>query len=189
MSSAASSLKFMSHIPALVRRAVKIAFAPKYLLYTNVVISTTSSGLGDVLEQSYEILTGSLKEWNRTRTRNMMYSGITVGIVCHHYYNLLDKHFPGRTVKTVGKKIIVDQFTCSPLTIVTLLVTLAILERKRMQDFVDDLKEKGKYLYAAEWVIWPPAQFVNFYFPQEENSYANHDIITQIFLINRRIFI
>ncbi|XP_011330150.1 mpv17-like protein 2 isoform X2 [Ooceraea biroi] len=113
-------------------------FSPKNLLYTNVGISITLSGTGDILEQHYEILKGEWDRWSFIRTRNMAISGLSIGIVCHYWYNFLDAKMAGRTI--------------------------ALLENSSLAEFKDEVRRKAHRLYIAEWVIWPPAQVVNFYF-------------------------
>lgn len=167
------------------------AFSDKYLLYTNLGISFTLSGVGDVIEQQYELIRGTLKEWDKLRTRKMALSGITVGIMCHYYYALLDKRLPGRSMSVLVKKVFIDQLVCSPLCISVFLVTIAYLEGQTLKQFLEDLKRKGWRLYCADWVVWPPAQFINFYFLPPKyrvlydstislgydiyTSYVNHD--------------
>ncbi|KAJ8938440.1 hypothetical protein NQ314_011476 [Rhamnusium bicolor] len=139
------------------------AFNEKYLLLTNVVISVSLSGLGDVLEQHYEILTNQVQEWDKIRTRNMSLSGGSVGIVCHYWYQYLDKFLPGYTLRIVLKKIVVDQLMGSPIFISTFFITVAVLNSSTKEKCIQEIKDKAWKLYIAEWAIWPPAQFINFY--------------------------
>lgn len=142
----------------------KRLFSSKYLLYTNVGISISLSGIGDVLEQHYEIIKGDWHSWSFIRTRNMAISGMFIGIACHHWYNFLDAKMAGRTVGIVLKKVIVDQLICSPLCISILFLTLAVLENNSLAELKNEIQKKAHRLYIAEWVIWPPAQIMNFYF-------------------------
>lgn len=153
-----------SQIIPKIQKGVQKAFSDKYLLFTNVGLSFTLSGLGDVIEQQYEIMTDKINEWDKVRTRHMATSGITVGIVCHNWYRYLDKMLPGYTIKIVTRKILLDQFIGSPLYIFTFFATIAYLEESSKDEFIQELKNKYFKLYAAEWMIWPPAQFINFYF-------------------------
>lgn len=138
-------------------------FSDKYLLYTNVGISLCLSGVGDILEQNYEIFTEQIPNWNKERTRDMTLSGTTVGVVCHYWYKFLDRSLPGYTIRIVLKKIVIDQFVGSPLCISTFFGTIALLEGSTKEEFVQEVKDKAWRLYAAEWMIWPPCQFLNFY--------------------------
>ncbi len=53
----------------------RIAFSPKYLLFTNVCISISLSSVGDGLEQQYEIFTNDLDKYSGKRTAHMAFSG------------------------------------------------------------------------------------------------------------------
>ncbi|KAK3912691.1 Mpv17-like protein 2 [Frankliniella fusca] len=144
------------------RRVVHQMFH-KYLLYTNVAISVSLSGVGDTLEQHYEILSNQKEEWEKSRTVRMSISGMTVGVICHNWYKFLDSKFPGRTIKIVAQKVMIDQIICSPLCIATFFITLGILEKATWAETKKEIKDKAWRLYAAEWVVWPPAQVLNFY--------------------------
>ncbi|XP_043289209.1 mpv17-like protein 2 [Venturia canescens] len=138
-------------------------FSPKNLFYTNVGISISLSAVGDILEQHYEILKGEWERWCPNRTRNMAISGMSVGIICHHWYRYLDKRLPGRTIGIVVKKVVIDQLVCSPLCIAMFFITLGILEKSNWSELKEEIREKAHRLYIAEWVVWPPAQLINFY--------------------------
>lgn len=146
-----------------VQLLTRVAFS-KYLLCTNVVISATLSGLGDITEQHYEIFTEELETWDLWRTRKMAMTGVTVGVVCHFWYGFLDRRVVGHTLGAVARKIVIDQIIGSPLSLAAFFMTLSLLEGKSMMRDFGDIKEKAVKLYIAEWVIWPPAQFINFYF-------------------------
>jgi len=138
-------------------------FSDKYLLYTNVGLSFFLSGLGDLIEQKYELMTNEITQWDKRRTRDMAISGTTVGVLCHYWYSFLDRSIPGYTIRTVLKKIVIDQIVGSPLCISTFFATIATLEGSTFQDFIKEVKDKAWRLYVAEWMIWPPCQFLNFY--------------------------
>lgn len=53
----------------------RIAFSPKYLLFTNVCISISLSSVGDGLEQQYEIFMDELDKYSGKRTAHMALSG------------------------------------------------------------------------------------------------------------------
>jgi len=60
--------------------------------------------------------------------------------------------------------MLIDQIICSPVTIGTFFVTLAVVEKASADEFLDELRSKSWRLYLAEWIIWPPAQIINFFF-------------------------
>ncbi|CAH0761284.1 unnamed protein product [Diatraea saccharalis] len=147
-----------------VRRVVKVAFTDKYLLYTNVTISVSLSALGDSLEQSYELYVKEQKEYDAKRTLNMAFSGSAVGVLCHYWYKILDKFIVGKTADMVIKKLLLDQLIFSPIMIMTFFGSLALLEDNPLQNFKEEVRDKFLTLYTAEWMVWPPAQVINFYF-------------------------
>jgi len=145
---------------------VTVLFSNKNLLLTNLSVSAGLSGFGDVLIQHHERTSAnSAHRWNLNRTCHMGVSfGLTSGFFCHYWYNFLDKKIPGKSIGIVARKIIYDQVLFSPFLIVACLAVAGIIEASSKQDIIKDIKEKGTRLYLAEWFIWPPAQFFNFYF-------------------------
>lgn len=139
------------------------AFSDRYLLATNVAISVSLSGVGDVIEQHYEIWAGEQERWNRKRTAHMSISGMTVGIFCHNWYRYLDARLPGRSIGLVLKKVLIDQTIASPCVIFLFFITLGALRRSTAAEVLDEIRDKAAVLYTAEWVVWPPAQILNFY--------------------------
>ena len=77
----------------------------RHLLITNLGISISLSATGDILEQNYEKLKSSERVYDPRRTFNMGVTGLTIGFVCHHWYNWLDRFMPGRTIRIVMKKV------------------------------------------------------------------------------------
>uniref|UniRef100_A0A1A9W1G9 Mpv17-like protein 2 n=1 Tax=Glossina brevipalpis TaxID=37001 RepID=A0A1A9W1G9_9MUSC len=147
----------------VIRNLHNQAFSSKFLLFTNMGISCILGSAGDVLEQNYEIYEGELKRWNPIRTLHMGISGLSVGVVCHYWYQYLDNRLPNRTFKVVLQKIFLDQVVGSPIYIACFFITMGLLEKKSNQEILDEMREKAWKLYVAEWVVWPVAQFVNFY--------------------------
>ncbi|XP_049874339.1 mpv17-like protein 2 [Pectinophora gossypiella] len=160
----ANNISKSSPMSSRFKRIVRIAFSDKYLLYTNMTISVTLSSVGDVLEQGYEIYTKDLDKYNPKRTMHMAFSGAAVGVLCHHWYKVLDKFIIGKTLEMVTKKLLLDQLIFSPVMLVTFFGSLAIFEQDPIQNFKDEVKGKFGKLYTAEWLVWPPAQVINFFF-------------------------
>ncbi|XP_026737868.1 mpv17-like protein 2 isoform X2 [Trichoplusia ni] len=146
------------------RRIVKVAFSDKYLFYTNITISLSLSSVGDLLEQSYEIYTKEQVGYDKTRCLHMAFSGAAVGVLCHHWYKVLDRFIIGKTVDMVIKKLLLDQLIFSPIMIVTFFGSVALFESNPFENFKEEMKDKFVTLYRAEWMVWPPAQIINFYY-------------------------
>jgi protein Mpv17 len=136
----------------------------KYLLITNLTISTTFSGLGDFLEQSYELAAGYQSTWDKKRTVKLASTGLPVGFVCHHWYLFLDRYITGRTGKCLVKKFLLDQLIGSPLYIIVFFISMGIWNGWSKKQLKEELVSKGGDIYTAEWIVWPPAQLINFYF-------------------------
>lgn len=94
----------------------------------------------------------------------MAVSGMSIGIVCHYWYKYLDSKLSGRTSKIVLKKVIIDQLIGSPLCIGMFFLTIGLLEKSNLSELKNEIVNKAHKLYVAEWIIWPPAQIINFYF-------------------------
>lgn len=133
--------------------------------------------LGDAVQQHYDLICGRMSEkkdeplraaesFSWTRTLHMSAAGLTTGVVTHYWYILLDKRLGVlRNAKTITTKILVDQILFSPINLAVYFSTIGIMERSSIARVKDELVEKGmEQIYVAEWLIWPPAQFVNFYF-------------------------
>jgi len=179
------TLNLKKHIKDYVNaKIVKIASSSlfhKHLFWTNLGISVVLSGLGDIFIQHYEndshVKSKELKpsakcvastcniRWNPNRTYHMAVSfGLTSGFLCHFWYKFLDHKIPGSTIKIITRKILWDQIFFSPILIITCLGVAGIIDKSTNSEIRNEIREKGTQLYMAEWFIWPPAQFVNFYF-------------------------
>ena len=163
MASAASRLLKAAWVQGLQKR-VQTLFSRKYLLLTNTTITIGLSCTGDLLQQNYEMFRKRQSAWNPTRSRNVCISGSVIGPTCHFWYQLLDRVLPGKTIKIVCKKVFLDQIIFSPINISMFLIVMGIVESASIKSIWKDLREKGLQLLKAEWIVWPPAQLVNFTF-------------------------
>ncbi|XP_021346703.1 mpv17-like protein 2 [Mizuhopecten yessoensis] len=160
------SLRWLKKLSQPVQQAItksgKVIFGKKCLLVTNVTITVGMSCTGDFLQQRYQIKTKETNAMNLTRSRHVAASGLVIGPFCHYWYLFLDKWLPGKTLKIVLKKVMVDQVICSPIYISLFLVTTCMLEKKSWNEIKEETTSKGATLYMAEWIVWPPAQLFNF---------------------------
>lgn len=146
------------------KQVVKVAFSNKFLIYTNVTISVSLSALGDIIEQHYEIYKNQQEQYDVVRTMHMGFSGAALGVLCHNWYKVLDKVIIGKTTDMVVKKLLLDQIIFSPIMIITFFASVALFEENPYQNFKEEVEDKFVTLYRAEWLVWPPAQVINFYF-------------------------
>ena len=143
---------------------VEVLFSRKYLLFTNTGITLTLGCTGDIIQQRYEILCKRQSHWDPQRTKRISVTNLFIGPTCHFWYLILDALFPGRKVGMILKKILLDQIIFSPVNISMFLVIMGLQEEMTGKEIIKDLKEKGKDLLVAEWIVWPPAQLINFFF-------------------------
>ena len=129
----------------------------------NCCISSGMLVVGDIVQQTYEIFVKRQSEFHRHRIFKMGYAGAVTGAYGHHLYEWLDRRWPGRDVKTLTKKVILDNLS-APLGFLLFFGVLAIVERKRLQEFLHEIYTKGTHLYLTSSVIYAPAQYINFYF-------------------------
>ncbi|XP_010795583.1 mpv17-like protein 2, partial [Notothenia coriiceps] len=89
-------------------------FEGRTLLLTNTLSGGVILGLGDIAMQSWENFKkpGRVRDWKRTGC--MFTVGCSMGPMLHYWYIFLDRAFVGRALKTVGKKVLVDQLVASP---------------------------------------------------------------------------
>ncbi|XP_014773370.1 mpv17-like protein 2 [Octopus bimaculoides] len=147
------------------RNVVKKLFS-KYLLLTNTVTCGGLLAVGDAFTQKIEHLghDSSTFKYDWPRTGRMFTVGLFMGPATHFWYTFLDKMLVGTAGITVLKKICCDQAVAAPYFCTTFLVGMSLLEGKGWKVAVGELKEKFLTIYMMDWLIWPPSQFINFYF-------------------------
>ncbi|XP_050399443.1 mpv17-like protein 2 [Patella vulgata] len=160
-----SSLAYrLSPVMKRIANCGRVLFSDKYLLLTNTTISVTLSVTGDIMQQKYQIMQNNMKSWNKKRTFHMACTGLVIGAFCHYWYLYLDKFFPGTAFRTLIKKVLIDQIVCSPIYIGMYFVTIGMLENMTVKEIAAEVLVKGSTIYTMEWIIWPPAQLINFMF-------------------------
>ena len=145
-----------------IKSTVDVMFSPRYLLLTNTALSVGLSGLGDLMQQKYEIMQDLKKQLDCVRFRNLCITGLAFGPLCHYWYLYLDYLLPTRTTKSVIKKIAMDCCIMGPISVIAFLGILGILENKSKNDIVKDWSGKGLQILIADLAVWPPTEFISF---------------------------
>lgn len=72
-------------------------------------------------------------------------------------------------------KILLDQLVGTPITLALFFFVFGMLEGKGRDEIFDEARIKAWSLYLAEWIVFPIAQFFNFYFlpPKYRVLYTN----------------
>lgn len=139
----------------------------KHLLLFNTLSSGGLMFVGDIAAQKLEMYLGEKnkdKGFDWHRLLRMTIVGTLYGPLHHYYYGWVDRILPKSDGKSVFNKIMLDQFVASPLFIVSYFYSAGILEGGSIKDCNNELKFKFFTIYKADWIVWPPCQFINFYY-------------------------
>jgi len=161
-----------------VQRAHK-AFG-RNLLLANTLSSGGLMAVGDFLEQKRE---GG--QFNASRNVRMLTVGLLAGPPHHYFYTILDKFLPGRSGRTIMKKVLLDQIIAAPFFALLFIYGADLLEGRSLSHCWAEFKDKFPQIYLFDWIIWPPTQFINFrYVPEQYRVlYVNGiTVIWDIFL-------
>lgn len=104
----------------------------KYLIITNSLSGAFLDGLADCAEQHLE----GVRPHNWGRTARMAIIGLTLGPVDHHWYRQLDRRLPGRGVRAVTAKVLVDMTILGPFEIVVFYLGELVLQMKRTPELL-----------------------------------------------------
>ena len=122
---------------------------------------------------------------------NIVYTsapGIILTPLNYYWLVYLDKILPARTFKVICKKIILDQVIGAPVFLVLFIIMVCLAEGKNMNESLKEVYQKflfmylvkrccciycwiifwwyvhvGNCIFQIDWIVWPPAQAINFY--------------------------
>jgi len=88
---------------------------------------------------------------------------VLIGPVLHHWYGFLATRLPGKGMLVVTQRLAVDQLIFAPLFIPAIFSFALLLEGKA-NEIESKLKADWFSTVMANYMLWVPAQFVNFRF-------------------------
>ncbi|GFR50941.1 hypothetical protein Agub_g13261 [Astrephomene gubernaculifera] len=129
-------------------------------LLTKALTCALLNALGDVFCQLF--IEGG--QWNAKRTATFTFMGAAlVGPALHYWYGLLNKLVVARGAAGATMQLLLDQGVFAPVflaTFISMLFTIegkpGLIRPKLEQDLLETVK--------ANWILWIPAQFINFRF-------------------------
>lgn len=140
------------------RKSSSHAFG-RWLLLTNTGISAACFGFGDVTSQLIEAHPLAVE-----RSARVAGSGAVLGVSMHFWYKFLDVHLPGTGLALIRKKILMDMCCYGPFFCAAFVVMMGLAVGDSKERLWSDLKQIWPRLYALDWCVYPPAQFINFRF-------------------------
>ncbi|XP_047113957.1 mpv17-like protein 2 isoform X1 [Schistocerca piceifrons] len=165
--------------PGIVKGTVHAVFG-RYLLVTNTITGGVLLAAGDMIQQEIERyrhkeVSKRMNRYDWPRVGRMFFAGLIQGPPQHYFYKKLDAVLPNRDWKSVCAKIFLDETVASPICIVLFFCGVGIFEKDAYSEIWSEIKSKFWTVYAADWLVWPPSQFINFYFvpPTYRLMYVN----------------
>ena len=133
-----------------------------YPLPTKVVTSGVISFSGDLISQS--VISGENFDFPRC-VRYTTAGALLVGPVLHFWYAFLNRAIPGASLMKNLKRLLLDQLLFSPCFTCVFISSLSIIgEGKSVVHTIRKLRQDFFTIVLNGWIIWCPAQFINFTF-------------------------
>ncbi|CAH0479231.1 unnamed protein product [Peronospora belbahrii] len=130
-------------------------------LSVKIVTGGVIAGLGDIVCQL--ALEGE-HQFNVKRAAIFTFlGGGVISPILHVWYRILNTSLPGVSATAIAKRLAMDQLGFAPLFLPIFLSSVMTLEG-RAQFIPDKLQADWWPITKTNWIVWVPAQLVNFRF-------------------------
>ncbi|KAI9123473.1 hypothetical protein K1719_004773 [Acacia pycnantha] len=132
-------------------------------LRTKVITAGVLSGISDVVSQK---LTGIQKIQLRRLLLKVIFGAAYLGPFGHYFHMVLEKIFRGkRDTKTVGKKVLIEQLTVSPLNNLLFLIYYGyVVEGRPWVHVKAKVRKDYPSVQYTAWTFWPVVGWINHQF-------------------------
>jgi len=105
------------------------------------------------------------EKYNPARTARFTFLGaLLCGAPLHYWYGFLAQKFPGQTLAAATSRLAIDQLVFAPTFIPIFMSSVLLLEGKTRAEIENKVKSEYVGALKANYAVWIPAQFINFYF-------------------------
>ncbi|KAG3118303.1 hypothetical protein PI124_g1373 [Phytophthora idaei] len=133
-------------------------------LSTKIVTGGAIAGMGDVGCQHVLEVEDDDARFDIKRTAIFTFlGGFLISPVLHVWYGFLGSRLPGVSTTAVAKRLALDQLGFAPTFLPVILSSVLALEG-HAEDIPNKLRADWWPLTKANWVVWVPAQILNFRF-------------------------
>ena len=153
-------------------------------LLTKGVTSGLIAGAGDFLcqmiVQQNDASTATIR-WDHFRTGRFAFLGAAlVAPACHYWYAALASWFTAPTTIALVQRVALDQFVFTPGILVSWLTCLWALEHEGRPPKLSTLTESVPGLLVSNWMLWIPAQSINFRFTPVPYQVLGSNVISLV---------
>jgi protein Mpv17 len=105
-----------------------------------------------------------LRDYDVARSSRMALIGVSMGTLFHYWFQFLSKVVPGTSPRSVLLKVGIDQTFMAPTFLVYFFSTLGMLQGKSKDQIITFITDNYTESLKTNYMIWPLAQIINFYF-------------------------